>query len=342
MKNKLSHILLDLLLKPSLRFYRHLIAQVIIVLMTLSNLLYEPYAFWGERIPFWFVTIILLNILIYTNAYLFVPRMLLKGKPKLYFLSVSGLLLFTILVGLLGFIIVAQHTVTLKESLLILVSSIPETAILLAGITAHLLFRYCIEHKLRIQELQTATMEVELANLKNQINPHFLFNMLNNANILAEEDADKSSCLLEKLNSLLRYQISDGSKNSVSLRDDIDFLNDYLELEKTRRERFDYTVKKEGDCDIHVPPLLFIPFVENAVKHNPESGSYVNLSFCIVDRRLHFKCENPKPRLFHTKRIGGIGLTNVKRRLDLLFGANYNLNLSDEKEKYTVIMDFKI
>lgn len=341
MKNKLSHLLLDLLLKPSMRFYRHLIIQAIIVLIILSNLLYQHYAFWGERTPLWFISFLLFNTLFYTNAYWLVPRMLLKGKPRLYFLSISGLLLFMILVGMLGYIIAAPHSVTVKEALLVLPSCIPENVMFLVGVTALLLFSHCIEHKQRIQELQTATMEVELANLKNQINPHFLFNMLNNANILAEENADKSSRLLKKLNSLLRYQISDGSKSSVSLRDDIAFLHDYLELEKTRRGRFDYTVKKEGDCDIQIPPLLFIPFVENAVKHNPESDSYVNLSFRVVDGRLHFECENPKPRLFYSKRIGGIGLANVKRRLDLLFGTSYNLNLSDEKEKYTVIMDFK-
>lgn len=342
MKNELSHILLDLLLKPSRRFYRHLIVQAIIVFITLSNLLYAPYAFWGERLPFWFVPLAGLNVLVYINTYLLVPRMLLNGKARLYFLSVLGLLVFSILLSLIGYVAAAQHSVTVKESLFILLSAIPEVTVLLAGITASLLFRHCLENKQRIQELQTATMEVELANLKNQINPHFLFNMLNNANILAEEDSDKSSRLLKKLNSLLKYQISDSSKNSVSLKDDIDFLHDYLELEKTRRGSFDYTVKEEGNCDILVPPLLFIPFVENAVKHNPESNSYVNLSFRITNGRLHFECENPKPRLFHDKKIGGIGLANVKRRLALLFGTDYNLSLCDEKEKYTVIMEFKI
>ena len=196
--------------------------------------------------------------------------------------------------------------------------------------------------KEQVVEEQEDKRKYELQALQAQINPHFLFNMLNNANILAGEDTDKSSRLLGKLNSLLKYQINDSSKKSVSLRDDIDFLNDYLELEKTRRGKFNYTVKKEGDCDVQIPPLLFIPFVENAVKHNPESGSYVNLSFHIAKSRLHFECENPQPQLFHPKKTGGIGLSNVKRRLNLLFGVDYNLIQCDEKEKYTVRMEFKI
>lgn len=342
MTNISNHILSNLLLKPSFRAYRHLIMQITLVLTTLGNLLYEPYAFWLERLPFWLVGLMVFNVIVYINIYLLVPRLLFGGKAKSYILSVLSLVFFSSLINLLGYLIAAQHAVTLKEILFVYISAIPGFSGFLAGITGLLIFRHCLENKCRIHELQTATMEVELANLKNQINPHFLFNMLNNANILTEEDTDKSSRLLETLNSLLKYQISDSSKDSVCLKDDIGFLHDYLELEKTRRGRFDYTIKKEGNCDIQIPPLLFIPFVENAVKHNPESASYVNLLFHIEDGRLHFKCVNPKPRLFHTQKIGGIGLANVKRRLDLLFGTSYNLNLSDEKGKYTVIMDFKI
>ena len=342
MTDNTRYILPNLLLEPSFRFYRHLAVQVVIVSIALSNLLYEPYQFWTERLSFWFVTLAVSNVVVYVNIYLFVPRMLLKGKARQYALSVVSLFIFLILINLIGYMTFTQHDVVLKEVLFILISSIPGNAIFLAGVTALLLLRHCMENKQRIQELQTATMEVELANLKNQINPHFLFNMLNNANILATEDTEQSSHMLSKLNALLRYQIEGSSKKSVSLSQDIDFLNDYLELEKTRRGRFNYTVKKEGNCDIEIPPLLFIPFVENAVKHNPESDSYVNLTFRITDGRLYFECTNPKPQLFHTKKIGGIGLANVKKRLNLLFGTDYSLNLNDEKEKYTVIMEFKI
>lgn len=342
MTNNPSQILSNLLLAPSFRFYRHLTVQVVIAVISLSNLLYEPFQFWVERLSFWFVTLVISNVAVYVNIYLFVPRMLLRGKAKQYALSVIGLFMFLILVNLIGYMSFTKHDVVLKEVLFILISSTPGNAIFLAGITALLLLRHCLENQQRIQELQTVTMEVELANLKNQINPHFLFNMLNNANILAAEDTEQSSQMLSKLNALLRYQIEGSSKKSVSLSQDIDFLNDYLELEKTRRGRFDYTVKKEGNCDIDIPPLLFIPFVENAVKHNPESDSSVNLTFRITDGRLYFECTNPKPRLFHTKRIGGIGLANVRKRLDLLFGTDYRLDLYDGQEKYTVIMEFKI
>lgn len=342
MLNKLNHIIPDLLLKPKFWFCRHLLVQIIIVLMTISNLIDDSDTIAFDRLWLWLFAYVMLNAITYANIYLLVPRMLLAGRMKRYILSLSAIILFMISCNIFFHIYFGNDSGFTLELFFAITYYLSNTCLLMAGITALFLFKNGEENKRRIEELQTATMEVELANLKNQINPHFLFNVLNNANILAGEDTDKSSRLLKKLNSLLKYQISDSSKKYVSLRDDINFLNDYLGLEKTRRGKFDYTVKIEGDCDIQIPPLLFIPFVENAIKHNPESGSYVNLSFSIVDGRLHFECKNPKPRLFHPKKIGGIGLVNVKRRLDLLFGADYTLSLCDEKEKYTVIMEFKI
>ena len=342
MLNKLNHIIPDLLLKPKFWFCRHLFVQIIILLITMSNLFQDSDTIVYDRLWVWFFAYAMLNAITYVNIYLLVPRMLLAGHMKRYILSLSAIIFFMLSCNILFHLYFGNVSEITLEFFFAVAFYLSNICLLMAGITALFLFNNGVKNKQRIEELQTATMEVELANLKNQINPHFLFNVLNNANILAGEDTDKSSRLLKKLNSLLKYQISDSSKKSVLLRDDIAFLNNYLELEKTRRGKFDYTVKIEGDCDIQIPPLLFIPFVENAVKHNPESDSYVNLSFSIVDDRLRFECENPKPRLFHAKKIGGIGLANVKRRLELLFGADYSLNLLDEKEKYTVIMEIKI
>ncbi len=342
MINKLNHIIPDLLLKPKFWFCRHLFVQIIILLITISNLFSSSNTIAFDRLWIWLLAYMMLNTVTYVNIYMLVPHMLLAGRMKRYIVSLSAIILIMVSCNIFFHLYYGNIPKLTLELFFATTYYLSNICLLIAGITAMLLFNNGVQNKQRIEELQTATMEVELANLKNQINPHFLFNVLNNANILAGEDTDKSSRLLKKLSSLLKYQISDSSKKSVSLMDDINFLIDYLKLEKTRRGQFHYTAEIEGDCNIQIPPLLFIPFVENAVKHNPESDSYVNLSFSIVDDRLHFKCENPKPRSFHTNKIGGIGLVNVKRRLNLLFGADYKLNLCDEKEKYTVIMEFKI
>jgi LytS/YehU family sensor histidine kinase len=223
-----------------------------------------------------------------------------------------------------------------------IISSLASFALFIAGLTNLQLFQYLIINRQRINDLEDATMAVELANLQNQVNPHFLFNMLNNANIMAGEDTEKSSHILSKLNDLLRYQVEKGSEKSVKLKDDVDLLRDYLELEKMRRDRFNYTIQLEGNAHIEVPPLLFIPFVENAVKHNPENDSFVNVIFRVTPDELYFECKNPKAKSSQTKKEGGIGLVNIKRRLDLLFERNYTLTLSDEKEAYIATMKLKL
>ena len=111
-----------------------------------------------------------------------------------------------------------------------------------------------------------------------------------------------------------------------------------LELEKVRRDHFEYTIFQEGNMEnICIPPLLFIPFVENAVKHNLDSDnlSYVHLYFSVHNKQLTFRCENSKPRV-PVKREGGIGLANVKRRLDLLYESRYTLQIEDKETTYNV------
>lgn len=131
------------------------------------------------------------------------------------------------------------------------------------------MFTHWLRYNLRIDELESTTLQSELTFLKNQINPHFLFNMLNNANVLIKRNPEEASKVLFKLEDLLRYQINDSSRERVSLASDIRFLNDYLNLEKIRRDNFQFTLRQEGEVDsIWIQPLLFIPFVENAVKHS--------------------------------------------------------------------------
>jgi len=128
--------------------------------------------------------------------------------------------------------------------------------------------------------------------------------MLNNANVLIKRNPEEASKVLFKLEDLLRYQINDSSRERVSLASDIRFLNDYLNLEKIRRDNFQFTMEEHGETDsIWVQPLLFIPFVENAVKHSfdSEHPSYVHVSFKVDNDRLEFRCENSTPEVAVSK-----------------------------------------
>lgn len=189
-----------------------------------------------------------------------------------------------------------------------------------------------------------ATSRSELNFLKNQINPHFLFNMLNNANIMVDEDPRMASHILDKLDDMLQYQFNDSTQDGVWLKTDINFLSDFLALEKVRRDHFEYSVAIEGNIEeVRVPPLLFIPFVENAVKHNLDTNnSYVHIRFCMDESRLSFECENPKPEKTVKRDTGGLGLVNIKRRLDLLFDRNYVLDITETETTYTVKLGLKL
>jgi len=342
MLERINHKIPDFLLEPSFRFFRHLLVQLIVLLITINIFWDEPDRILADRWGAWLTYYLQINIIIYVNMYLLVPKLLLKGKNLFYILSLP--LVTLCIVILIGLLQLAWSLDSPENSSMILESIASMVAFMtfIAGLTTIQLFKYHLGNILKIDELQNATTEIELANLRNQINPHFLFNMLNNANIMAWQDVEKSSYILNKLKDLLRYQVNEGSKENIKLKDDIVFIRDYLELEKTRRDRFKYTIHAEGNTEIEVPPLLFIPFVENAVKHNPENDSYVEIIFRVDQNKLHFECKNPKARLLQNSKEGGIGQENIKKRLELLFEENYKLRLIDERYIYIVVMEIII
>ena len=199
-----------------------------------------------------------------------------------------------------------------------------------------------LANKARLAKVEQEKAKYQLENLKRQINPHFLFNMLNNANVLIKKNPEEASRVLFKLEDMLRYQINDSAKEQVLLSSEIHFLNDFLNLEKVRRDKFEYVISKEGDIsEVWLPPLLFIPFVENTVKHNvdSENSSYVYLGFKVWDKQLEFQCINSKPKIALRKNeVGGLGLKNIKRRLELLFPERYTLEIEESEISYTVYL----
>jgi LytS/YehU family sensor histidine kinase len=217
--------------------------------------------------------------------------------------------------------------------------------VLIIASAAIKLFQQWISDAQLIHDLDLAKTNAELEQLKNQINPHFLFNMLNNANVLIEDDPKKASQVLMKLSDLLRYQLYDSSRDKVLLTSEIHFLEDFLNLEKVRRDNFNFLISKEGELSgVQVPPLLFISFVENAVKHNNDSAksSYVNLFFEVRHTELFFRCINSKPAVKAVNKSGGLGLTNIKRRLELLFPSSHDLKIEDNSETYCVTLTLNL
>lgn len=329
----------------------HILLQLMLMMLSINIALNGE----GELFPHpqtedlisWVSHFLLINSTIYFNLYLLAPRYLERGKYKKYFTGIALTTVFIltgvfVLKGLIFNRSAVEELVHPALILLNLCSSTLAIILMLAGTSTFLLLRHWIGYNRRISELESTTLQSELKQLKRQINPHFLFNMLNNANVLIKKNPEEASQLLFKLEDLLRYQINDSSKDAVSLSSDIHFLNDFLNLEKIRRDRFEYIIAKEGDIDkVMLPPLLFIPFVENAVKHNPDSEheSYVHLSFKVWQNELAFECKNsiPTSRQGENRtKTGGLGLKNIKRRLELLYSGRYSLEVEENEISYKV------
>ena len=320
----------NFLLAPRYRTARHLFLQFVVFMITVNilwNVPMRPLSF-PQRLLGWGIYFISIDAVFYINLYWLFPRFLLKNRLLIYALGVSGVSLIVIIAVAIFQIFTIDISVPSSDSGLLpivvnAISGVLAMGFTVAGMSAILLLRHWILYNQRVDEIQSATLHSELKFLKNQINPHFLFNMLNNANVLIRKNPAEASKVLFKLEDLLRYQMNDNFREHVPLRSDIHFLNDYLNLEKVRRDHFDYN----------------ITFVENAVKHNfdSEHPSYVHLFFKVDDNQLEFLCENSKPAIATGKsRVGGIGLTNIRRRLELLYIGRYLLEVSETANKYVV------
>ena len=348
MSNLIDNHVPDFLLSPRFKFVRHFLLLLTLACITISifaNQSGELVLTW-ERFYGWVFYFLLTSVIIYFNLYVLAPRFLIKGRLLKYLVSMLLLTSFSLVCIAILQISVQEVSANYEDGnpyiILNMITSIISFGLLIFGTSALLLFKYWIGYSQRIDELASSTLQSELKFLKKQINPHFLFNMLNNANVLIKKNPEEASRVLFKLEDMLRYQINDSAKEQVLLSSEIHFLNDFLNLEKVRRDKFEYVISKEGDIsEVWLPPLLFIPFVENTVKQNVdrENSSYVYLGFKVWDKQLEFQCINSKPKIALRKNeVGGLGLKNIKRRLELLFPERYTLEIEESEISYTVYL----
>jgi Histidine kinase len=195
------------------------------------------------------------------------------------------------------------------------------------------------------QMQQNEQLKTELAYLKNQINPHFLFNTLNNIAALSEIYPERVTPVIVELSNVLRYQLYESEKESVFLVDEIENLKQNLNLEALRLNKADVDIKIEGSANgKKVAPLLFLPFLENALKHsaNPSGVSRIDILFKIEDNSLTFTVKNSKPPAKPNQLAGGLGLKNIQRRLELLYSNKHNLQIEDKTETYSVVLKLEI
>ncbi|MEM8523228.1 MAG: histidine kinase [Bacteroidota bacterium] len=194
-------------------------------------------------------------------------------------------------------------------------------------------------YRLQLEQVKNEKLEGELKWLRSQIQPHFLFNALNTIYFQADEDAEAAKMTVQQLSRLLRHSLYESEKERVDLRKEIDYIKDYIAIQKTRKSTdlqviMDFKIEKSN---YQIAPHLFIPLVENAFKYvggKTEKCILIELSF--PENQIVFQIKNSIPKEMRKCENGGIGLTNLKRRLELLYPNQYQLQIERREDQFEV------
>jgi sensor histidine kinase YesM len=205
-----------------------------------------------------------------------------------------------------------------------------------------------IDLETRKKEVENERLIAELNFLKAQINPHFLFNTLNNLYYLAYSKSDNTTEVIAKLSQMMRYMIYDSNHPKVLLKKEIEYMMSYISLERLRlNDQVPINFNVSGNTEnVWITPLIFITFLENAFKHgvnNSNPKAWVNISICLQGNACVYTVENSKAgELKEGPEKSGIGLRNVQRRLELSYPGAYSLDIDDAPGKYTVKLNLDL
>jgi two-component system LytT family sensor kinase len=282
--------------------------------------------------------------LFYLNYLLLIPKFLDQKKYREYIISI---LLCLVVVGILKYgmrTVLAEYIITGPDkddrmSFVQYFFSTLFTSVLFVFLSIVLQFTVDWFLNERIQrDLENQRLTAELALLKSQINPHFLFNSLNSIYSLAYQRADNTPDAILKLSEIMRYMLYECNDNKVDLAKELQYLQNYIDMQKIRFGKNAFvSYEVEGVVtNQRIVPLLLISFVENAFKHGVANDplSPIKIKVIIEDGHLEFYMQNKK-HLLNRDAAGGIGLNNVKRRLNLLYHNKHNLVINDTADMYS-------
>lgn len=290
-------------------------------------------------------------LIVYFNFNYLIPNYLNRNRIFLYLLFlIFTILIITPLENLLFYFKFSQLPERQGELLTKLNEAFLSNFLLACTSTLVKIVADWGKHIQTKQQIHTQTMQSELRFLKSQINPHFLFNTLNNLYALTLKKSDKAPEIVIKLSEMMRYMLYECNEKQVLLSKEVNYLKNYLDLESLRQGknvRINFEVKGQVSEQM-IAPLMFIPFLENSFKHglnNQISTGFVDIILEVDDNKVRMFIENskapsmPKPI---GRKSGGIGLVNVRRRLDLLYPDKYQLKIDDNPNTYKVSMDIDL
>lgn len=308
--------------------------------------LYKPVLGTGKAIENALTIIILHGSASYFNNYYLVPSLLQFRKYFQYFLSVFLTITFICFIHVV-FLLWADTIENSEKynlwSFEFFINDAISISYTLAITMALLFFKQWFEKERLTIRLEKLNIETELKFLKSQINPHFLFNSLNSIYALTLSKNDKAPEVILKLSEILRYILYEGGEKTVELKQEIEYIKNYLELEKIRfGERLKLSIEINGDYSgMEISPMILLPFVENSFKHGVNSTveeSFINIKISVDKNVLYFEIENNKHPDYSSepKPNSGIGINNVKKRLNLIYPEKYSVKLDDRGKTYKV------
>jgi sensor histidine kinase YesM len=307
-----------------------------------------------------FIMLLPQAILVYPLLYFILPRYVFTAKYIKASISIIILLFLTIGINAVLLIYIPWHNIIWMSSTNKLFAGVSGLQKFSMGYLAALqgsltgaalaasfkMFKHYYVKNMRNQQLLKENIAAQLQLLKAQVHPHFLFNTLNNIFSQTQTESPKGSKMIMGLSDMLRFILYEGQKNLVPLKQELQMINEYIKLEKIRYgNKLDvHVLVPDKTDDIYIAPLLLLPFVENCFKHgasNMLQNPWINLTVELKDTTLVMKLMNGKaPQRENSIKNSGIGINNVRQRLDLLYNGKYDLQIREDEEVFVV--DLKV
>lgn len=303
---------------------------------------YEDYSYTYIAFRVTLIKVVDLALMVYITNYLLIPRLLYKKRYPAFVVCFLLMIVVSsfLKMNILGRVMNAPALMSLSGNWKVRIydNVIPHFFLVTAGAAIQLMIDY-FRLQQRMAETAKERAEAELNFLKSQINPHFLFNSINSVYFLIDKQNHEARESLHKFSDMLRYQLYEVNGSRISIEKEIRYLEDYVHLQKLRKDEqyevsLNYSPEVKG---FSIEPLLLIPFVENAFKHvsaHTVKLNFIRINLACRDDRFVFSVENSKEPKSSVDAYGGIGLKNVKRRLELLYPGRYELTIEDKAESY--------
>lgn len=275
------------------------------------------------------------------SIYYLIPRYLKEGKNLVFIILLTANISFFYGINflfhnkLIDFLFPEFYFVSYVDHI---TSLFVFLGVILFTISAKLL-----EDWLYLNQKEKTMLQLELTALKNQINPHFLFNALNVLYSLSINKKEETTTAILNLSDILRYVIYEATDKKISIQKEVELIKSYIDFEKKRnisdaRIEFKYKIEKE----MNIYPMILLPLIENAFKHGLKSGvenPYIEMDLSTQENQLLFTIENNYlPMTKEDDHFSGVGLKNVKKQLEILYTNNYNFTTSSGKEIYTTTL----